>query len=73
VKQVTYPLRLDDGLYQRIELEAQRRGRSLADLLREVIALGLPALPPPPESMDGLIADAWAKLGPAPDVDYDKL
>jgi hypothetical protein len=23
--------------------------------------------------MDGLIADTWEKLGPAPDVDYDKL
>ena len=23
--------------------------------------------------MDGLVADAWEKLGPPPDVDYDKL
>jgi hypothetical protein len=23
--------------------------------------------------MDGLVADTWEKLGPAPDVDYDKL
>lgn len=24
-------------------------------------------------SMDGAIADTWEKIGPAPDVDYDKL
>ena len=24
-------------------------------------------------SMDNVVADAWDKLGPAPDVDYDKL
>jgi hypothetical protein len=23
--------------------------------------------------MDNLVADTWEKLGPAPDVDYDKL
>jgi hypothetical protein len=23
--------------------------------------------------MDSLVADAWEKLGPAPEVDYDKL
>jgi hypothetical protein len=23
--------------------------------------------------LDGIIADSWDKLGPAPDVDYDKL
>lgn len=23
--------------------------------------------------MDGLIADTWEKLGPAPEVDYDQL
>jgi len=23
--------------------------------------------------MDGLVADTWEKLGPAPEVDYDKL
>ena len=23
--------------------------------------------------MDGLIADTWEKLGPAPEVDYDKV
>ena len=23
--------------------------------------------------MDGVVADTWEKLGPAPEVDYDKL
>jgi hypothetical protein len=23
--------------------------------------------------MDGMVADTWEKLGPAPEVDYDKL
>ena len=23
--------------------------------------------------MDGVVADTWEKLGPSPDVDYDKL
>ena len=23
--------------------------------------------------MDGVVADTWEKLGPAPDIDYDKL
>jgi hypothetical protein len=24
-------------------------------------------------SMEGVVADTWEKLGPAPEVDYDKL
>ena len=74
VKTLTYPLRLDESTYQRIELEAKRRHKSMAAVFREVIGLGLPALPPVPEAaMDGLIADTWEKLGPAPDINYDKL
>lgn len=72
--QVTYPLRLDSGLYERLELEARRRSRPVSDLMRETIGLGLGALPPPVnDSLDGVVADSWARLGPAPDVDYDKL
>lgn len=74
MKTVTYPLRLDKRTMDRIELEAKRRKKSMADILREVIGLGLPALPPIPEvSMDGVIADTWEKLGPAPEIDYGKL
>ena len=25
------------------------------------------------ESMDNVVAETWEKLGPAPDVDYDKV
>lgn len=74
MKTVTYPLRLDKRTMQRVQLEAKRRKKSMADVFREAIGLGLPALPPIPEaSMDGLIADAWEKLGPAPEIDYGKL
>lgn len=74
MKTVTYPLRLDENTMARIQLEARRRKRSMADVFREVIGLGLPALPPVPEaSMDGVIADTWEKLGPAPEIDYGKL
>jgi hypothetical protein len=74
MKTVTYPLRLDENTMARIQLEARRRNKSMADVFREVIGLGLPALPPIPEaSMDGVVADTWERLGPAPDIDYDKL
>lgn len=74
VKTLTYPLRLDKSTYQRVELEAKRRHKSMAAVFREVIGLGLPALPPVPEAgMDGLIAETWENLGPAPEIDYDKL
>jgi len=74
MKTVTYPLRLDKKTMHRVALEAKRRRKSMADVFREAIGIGLPALPPPPEaSLDGLVADTWEKLGPAPDIDYGKL
>lgn len=74
MKTVTYPLRLDKKTMHRVELEAKRRKKSMADVFREAIGLGLPALPPLPEAdMNGLVADTWEKLGPAPDIDYGKL
>ena len=74
MKTVTYPLRLDKRTMQRVQLEAKRRKKSMADVFREAIGLGLPALPPIPEAgMDGLIAETWEKLGPAPEIDYGKL
>ncbi len=73
VKTITYPLRLDAQLYGRVRQEARRRGRKLADVFRDTISLGLSALPPMPEAMDKLIADTWEKLGPAPEIDYEKL
>jgi len=71
---VTYPLRLDEVMFQRVELEAKRRHVSLADICREVIALGLSQLPAVPDAaLDGLIAETWEKLGPAPEIDYEKI
>ncbi|MDQ6631994.1 MAG: hypothetical protein M3Y82_09585 [Verrucomicrobiota bacterium] len=71
---VTYPLKLDESTYQRIEMEAKRRKKSIADIARDTIALGLPLLPPMADLvMDDIVADCWEKLGPAPEIDYDKL
>ena len=73
VKTITYPLRLDQHLYGRVRKEARRRKRKLADVFRESISLGLAALPPMPDAMEATISDTWEKLGPAPEIDYDKL
>jgi hypothetical protein len=40
--------------------------------VKNSIAYGLLALPSLP-SMDEIVADTWDKLGPAPEIDYDKL
>jgi Ribbon-helix-helix protein, copG family len=74
VKTITYPLRLDKPTYRRVEFEAKRRKRSKADIFRDAIGLGLTALPPIPDAgMERTVADTWEKLGPAPEIDYDKL
>jgi hypothetical protein len=74
MKTVTYPLRLDKKTMHRVELEAKRRRKSMADVFREAIGLGLPALPPIPEAgMEGVVADTWEKLGSVPDIDYRKF
>jgi hypothetical protein len=37
--------------------------------IESLLGLGLPALPPIPDAgMDGLVADTWEKLGPAPEI-----
>jgi hypothetical protein len=43
----------------------------LRELLHYLKFLQRQREPEPP--LDRLIADSWEKLGPAPDVDYDKL
>jgi hypothetical protein len=72
MKTVSYTIRLDQETFERVEKEARRRKKSLADIFRDTITYGLPALPPVP-GMEGVIADTWEKLGPAPEIDYDKL
>ena len=32
-----------------------------------------PKVKPPPREMESIVADTWEKLGPAPEIDYDKL
>jgi hypothetical protein len=65
-------LRIEEDVFERVEEEARKRKKSLADIFRDSIAYGLPALPPLPD-MDTVISDTWDKLGPAPEIDYDKL
>jgi len=74
MKTVTYWLRLDKMTMQRIEVEARRRQKSVAAVFREAIGFGLAALPRTLEFHVGyVITDTWEKLGPAPEINYDKL
>lgn len=76
MKSVTYPVRFKVDDYKRLTAEAKRRGKPLSELFRDIITYGLPALPPIPNQEDAwerLAAETWEKLGPPPEVDYDKL
>ena len=72
MKTVTYPLRLTDKLYRRVRREADRRQKKLSELFREIIGCGLRALPPMQDTSP-MVADTWERLGPPPEIDYDKL
>ena len=72
MKTITYPLRVPRDLYKRVQQEAERRKKKLSETFRDLIAYGFEALPPLPDTSE-VVADTWAKLGPAPDVAYDKL
>jgi hypothetical protein len=72
MKTVTYPLRLPRDLYKRVQVEAQKRRKKLSEQFRDLITYGFEALPPLPDTSE-VIADTWEKLGPAPDLIYDKL
>ena len=72
MKTTTYPLRLSQPLLERVRSEAQRRNKKLSELFRDLIGYGLESLPPVPDTT-AAVADTWEKLGPAPEVDYDKL
>jgi hypothetical protein len=72
VKTVTYPIRIEKGDYRRLVAEAKRRRKSLADLFRDLITYGLPALPPIPETYE-VLQEVWDNLGPPPEILYDKL
>jgi hypothetical protein len=72
MKTVTYALRLDQELYEKVGVEADKRKKKLSEMLRDLITYGFKALPPLPDTPE-VVADTWEKLGPAPDVAYDKL
>lgn len=72
MRTISYPVRFSEEEYAVLKKEATRRKKTLADLFRDLITYGLPALPPIPESYEGL-QEVWDSLGPAPEVDYDKL
>ena len=70
MKTVTYPIRIEESDYKRLVAEAKRRRKSLADLFRDLITYGLPALPPIPETYEAL-QEVWDSLGPLPEILYD--
>ena len=72
MKTVTYPIRIEKSDYRMLVAEAKRRRKSLADLFRDLITYGLPALPPIPETYEAL-QEVWDKLGSPPEILYDKL
>ena len=72
MKTVTYPLRLTDEVFERVRHEAKRRQKKLSEAFRKIIAYGLDALLPAPQSYEAAQA-AWDSLGPAPQVIYEKL
>ena len=72
MKTVTYPLRLPKDLYKRVEIEAGRRKKKLSETFRDLISYGFKAMPSSPDTSE-VIAQNWDKLGPAPEVLYDKL
>ena len=72
MKTVTYPIRIQESDYQLLVAEATRRRKSVADLFRDLITYGLPALPSVPETYEAL-QEVWDNLGPPPEVLYDQL
>ena len=72
MKTVTYPIRIEKREYETLVAEAKRRRKSLADLFRDLITYGLPALPSIPENYEAL-REVWDNLGPPPEILYDKL
>jgi len=70
-KTVSYTLRVEKDVFARVRKEAGRRKKSLADIFRDSIAYGLPALPGVPDT-DQAIPDKWEKPGPTPEIDYQQ-
>ena len=71
MKTITYPVRLIEADYERVVKEANRRRKSVAELFRDLVTYGLPALPEIPDYEAAQAA--WDSLGPPPEVYYDEL
>ena len=72
MKKVTYPLELPKDLFERVQAEAVRRKKELSATFRDLIIDGI-ASQPASADIAQVVSDTWEKLGPAPDVLYDKL
>ena len=72
LKTMVVPLRIPSQLYREVQSQARRRDKKVSEMLKETIRFGLSALPALPET-SVVVLDTWEKLGPAPDIDYDKL
>jgi len=71
MKTVSYTLRVEKDVFARVKKEAGKGKKSPANIFRDSIAYGLPALPPVPD-MDQAISDTWEKPGPTPEIDYQQ-
>lgn len=72
----TYPLALTDDLLEDVKRTAQETGLSQADAMRQALKFGLPQVRQRLSKEDDLaevIAESWEKLGPAPEILWDKL
>ncbi len=57
-----------EALIEEIKHQPEAVVREILNYLKHLERQHKPGAP-----MDGLIADTWEKLGPAPEVDYDRL
>jgi hypothetical protein len=72
----TYPLALTDDLLEDVKRTAKETGLSQADAMRQALKFGLPQVRQRLSKEDDLaevIAESWEKLGPAPEILWDKL
>jgi hypothetical protein len=66
------PISMPEDLLEVVRLVAKETNLSQQDVIRQSVKLGLPKLREQ-FNLESLLADTWDKLGPAPEVNYDKL
>lgn len=72
----TIPLVVPQKLSKELRRVASDTGLSMADVMRQSMRLGLPKLKrnlSTEEDLSEVAADTWEKLGPAPEILWDKL